>query len=121
MDPVVQVREPWIEVCLVVRPRHPIDARSGFTPERVERHSQRFEVDVVKERGEPFPLLLPRGLSYALQRLGHTIPVLSPVCASPVRVPLGPRPSLHRLRRRCPGFVRWLHHYYYHRVFQNAG
>ena len=29
-----------------------------------------------------------------------------------VRVPLGPRPWLHRLRRRDPGFVRGLHSYY---------
>ena len=28
------------------------------------------------------------------------------------RVPLGPRPSLHRLRRRSPGLVRWLPRYY---------
>jgi hypothetical protein len=26
--------------------------------------------------------------------------------------PLGPRPWLHQLRSRLPGFVRWLHSYY---------
>ena len=39
-------------------------------------------------------------------------PVLCPARALLVRVPLGPRPSLHRLRRRSPGFVRWLPRYY---------
>ena len=36
-------------------------------------------------------------------------------CARPVlltRIPLGPRPWLHQLRSRLPGFVRWLHSYY---------
>ena len=43
-----------------------------------------------------------RGLPYAAQRLGHTCPALGPVRALLVRVPLGPRPWLHRLRRRLP-------------------
>jgi len=37
-------------------------------------------------------------------------------CARPVplltHIPLGPRPWLHQLRSRLPGFVRWLHSYY---------
>ena len=44
--------------------------------------------------------------------LGHACPALSPERALLVRVPLGPRPWLHRLRRRGPGFVRRLHSYY---------
>src|SRR6516165_11116638 len=51
-------------------------------------------------------------LPYAAQRLGHACPALGPVRALLVRVPLGPRPWLHRLRRRGPGFVRRLHSYY---------
>ena len=49
---------------------------------------------------------------YAGQRLGHARPALSPERALLVRVPLGPRPWLHRLRRRDPGFVRRVHRYY---------
>ena len=45
-------------------------------------------------------LPLPCGVPYAAQRLGHTLPALRPECALLVRVPLGPRPSLHRLRGR---------------------
>ena len=37
-------------------------------------------------------------LPYTLQRLCHANLVQSPVRALPVRIPLGPRPSLHRLR-----------------------
>jgi hypothetical protein len=51
------------------------------------------------------------GMPYAIQRLGHASPVLCPVRALLARVPLGPRPWLHRLRRRSPGFVRRLHSY----------
>src|SRR5712692_2346222 len=39
-------------------------------------------------------------------------PVLRPVCALLARVPLGPRPWLHRLRCQLPGFVRRLRCYY---------
>ena len=52
------------------------------------------------------------GLPYAAQRLCHPIPALSPESALLVRVPLGPRPSLHRLRNRLPSFVRRLLRYY---------
>ena len=98
--PVVQILEPWLEVCLVVLPRHAVHAGSRLALERVERRSQRVDVDVVEKRGEPFLLPLPCGLPYAVQRLGHALPVLRPERALLVRVPLGPRPSLHRLRRR---------------------
>jgi hypothetical protein len=51
-------------------------------------------------------------LPYAAQRLGHASPGLGPVRALLLRVSLGPRPWLHHLRRRLPGFVRWLRSYY---------
>src|SRR3954463_12046377 len=47
-------------------------------------------------------------LPYACQRLGHAYPVLSPARALLEHVPLGPRPSLHQLRRRSPVVVRRL-------------
>ena len=107
-----RVLEPRLKVCLVVPPRHAIHPGSGLAPERVERRPQRVDIDMVEERGEPFLLPLPCGLPYAVQRLGHASPALCPVRALLVRVPLGPRPWLHRLRRRLPGFVRRLHSYY---------
>src|ERR1019366_9148952 len=74
-----------------------------------------FEVintDVVEERGELLLLPLPCSLPYALQRLGHGSPVLCPARALLIHIPLGPRPWLHQLRGRLPGFVRRLHSYY---------
>ena len=41
-----------------------------------------------------------------------TFPVLCPVRAVLIRIPLGSRPSLLPLRRRQAGFVRRLHRYY---------
>ena len=46
------------------------------------------------------------GLPYALWRQGHAFPALCPARVASVRVLLGLRPSLHRLRRRSPGLVR---------------
>jgi len=54
----------------------------------------------------------PRGRPYALRRRGHACPALCPARAASVRVLLGLRPSLHRLRCRSPGIVRRLPCYY---------
>src|ERR1700738_2334647 len=51
-------------------------------------------------------------LPYALRRRWHAFPALCPARAASVRVLLGLRPSLHRLRCRSPGLVRRLHCYY---------
>src|SRR5215469_18441714 len=112
MDPLVQIGEPRLEIRLVVRPRHTVHAGGGLALERVERLPQRVDVDVVEKRRELFLLPLPRSLPYAVQRLGHTLPALCPECALLIRVPLVPRPWLHRLRRRSPGFVRRFLSYY---------
>ena len=61
--------------------------------------------------------LLPRvtdgvELPYTSERLCHTSPAQSPVCALLVRIPLGPRPWLHRLRSGRTRFVRRLLSYY---------
>jgi hypothetical protein len=112
MDPSVQIDELSLEINLVVPPCHPVDARRRISLEREKRHPEQIEADMVEERDEPFLLPLPCGLSYALQRLGHAFPVLRPARALLARVPLGPRPWLHRLRSRSPGLVRRLHSYY---------
>src|SRR5215475_3799220 len=108
----MQVLDPTFEVRLVVPPRHTIYAGGGFALERVERRPKRIDTDMVQERGELFLLPLPCGLTYTVQRLGHASPALRPVRALLIRVSLGPRPWLHRLRHRSPGFVRRLRRYY---------
>src|SRR5246127_5941253 len=101
-----------VKVCFVGRPRQSIHPRGGIAFEREERHPQAVDADVVEECGEPLLLPLPCGLPYALQRLCHALPSLCPVRALLARVPLGPRPWLHRLRCGRDRFVRRLHSYY---------
>src|SRR5580700_6743693 len=100
VDPSVEVLEIAPEVCLVVLPCHTADTGGGFAFERVERRPERVDIDMVEKRGEPLLLPLPCDLPYAVQRLGHAHPGLSPVRALLIRVPLGPCPWLHRLRCR---------------------
>src|SRR5665213_1388325 len=67
---------------------------------------------MMQERGEHGPLVSHRCLTYAAQRLEHAFPTLCPARVPLFRILLGPRPWLHRLRVRSPGFVRQLHSYY---------
>src|SRR5215204_2557379 len=122
LDSLVQVLELALKVRLVVRPPQSIHARRGILLEFVERFFEQVEADVVEERGEPLLLPFPCGYPYAFQRLCHACPALCPVRALLVRIPLGLRPSLHRLRCGLPRhgslrsrshhFVRRFHSYY---------
>src|SRR5690242_13439914 len=97
MDPVMQVLDPAIEVCLIGPPCQPVDPRGGIPLEREERRPQHRFTEMVEERGEPFLLPLPRGFSYALQRLGslcrplrrRTLAPLRPACRSRLSRPVG--------------------------------
>src|SRR5438552_3466088 len=108
MDPCVQISELSLEVCRIGLPRQPVHPGSGVALEHEERLPKQIDAEVVEERGELLLLPLLSYLPYASERLGHTSPTLCPVCALPACVPLGPRPWLHRLRRRLPGIVRRL-------------
>ena len=69
LDPVMQVLDLALEVCLVVPPRQPISARRGVRLEFVERLFEQVGADMVEERGEPLLLPLPCDFPYAFQRL----------------------------------------------------
>ena len=71
MQPSVQVLNPSIKVRFVGPPRQPVDARRSISLECEERCPQHRDAEMVEERGEPFLLPFPCGLSYARQRLGH--------------------------------------------------
>src|SRR5262245_24962451 len=108
MDSTVQVLKSSSEVCLVVLPRQTIHTRRGVSFEFEERLSEKIDADVMEERGEFLLLPFLRHFPYALQRLCHVSPVLRPARALLARIPLGPRPWLHRLRRgwRLRGLLR---------------
>jgi len=108
----MQVFEARLESLPVVLPGHAIHARRSFPLQRLVSPSERVDVDMVQERGEPLLLLQPRGLPYAVEAVGRAFPARCPERAALIRVLLGPRPWLHRLLGRSPGFVRRLHGYY---------
>ena len=57
MDPIVQVLEVALEVCLVVLPCQAVYPRCRVLLECEERQPEQVDADVVEKRGEPF--LLP--------------------------------------------------------------
>jgi hypothetical protein len=65
----MQIREPELEVCLVVLPRQSVYAGRGVPLQLKEREPEKINPDMVEKRGEPFLLPLPCCLSYAFQRL----------------------------------------------------
>ena len=107
----VQILEVALEVCIVLLPCQTIDASSRVLLKFIKRVLKQIDGQMVEERSELLLLPLPCGFPHTLQRLGHAFPDLRPARAVLARVPLGPRPWLHRLRRRFPGFVRQLRCY----------
>jgi hypothetical protein len=57
VDPVVQVHDLALNVCLVVLPRQPIDAQRSVLLELEECRFEQVDADMVEERGEPLLLL----------------------------------------------------------------
>jgi hypothetical protein len=65
----VQSLKVALEIRLVVPPAQPVYAARSVPLKLVERKPEQIDADMVEERGEPFLLPLPCGLSYAFQRL----------------------------------------------------
>src|ERR1017187_6537065 len=112
MDASMQVLKIALKVLLVVPTCQPINSRCSILLHFRECLFEVINTDVMEERGELLLLPLPCSLPYALQRLGHGSPVLCPARALLTHISLGPRPWLHQLRSRLPGFVRRIHSYY---------
>jgi hypothetical protein len=87
-------------------------ARGRVPLQSVERVPEPIDIDLVQERSELQLLVLPCALPYAVQTLWRAVPTLRSERAFLSRLPLGPRPWLHPLRRRFPGLVRRLRRYY---------
>src|SRR5215510_4826721 len=104
----MQISEVSFKVCFVGPPRLPVHSRCGIALERKERLPEQIQAEVVEERCELLLLPLPCSLPYAVERLCHAYPALCPVRALLARVPLGPRPLLHRLRSGRARLVRRL-------------
>src|SRR3979411_2492552 len=122
LDPVVQIFEIALELCLVVLPHQPVHSRCRVPLELVERLREEIDADVVEERNELLLLPFPCDFPYAVQRAWHAGLALCPGHGLLVRISLGLRPWLPRLRCEClrrgllrsrvHRFVRRLHSYY---------
>ena len=77
-----------------------------------ERGTKHVDGDVMQERRQLLLAVPGDRFSYAGLRLCHGCPALRPDRALQPRIPHGPTPSLRRLRRGSPRFVRRLHWYY---------
>lgn len=69
MDSVVQIREPKLQVPIVIRPRQPIYTGGCSSLEREEGGPETIDAEVVEERGEPLPSPFLRCFPHASQRL----------------------------------------------------
>src|SRR5271167_857308 len=113
LEPRRQILKVALQVLSIVLPGLAIYSRSSVSLDRKICRPQSLDVVyMVQKRGELLLLILLRYLTYPLERAVHTVPALCPECVAFERVPLGPAPSLHRLRSHSFGFVRRLHRYY---------
>src|SRR5450755_284995 len=112
MDPSMQILEVALEIVPVVSPRHPVNPRGHVRADRPIRLPQTLDADVVKQRGEPHIIVLPRRLAHTIQITGHAQSGTASGACFTGRVPLGQAPSLPRLRSRHGGFVRRVRRYY---------
>jgi hypothetical protein len=55
----MQIREPELEICLVVLPHQFVYTRRGVPFQLKERKLKEINVDVAEERGEPLLLSMP--------------------------------------------------------------
>src|SRR3981189_2768172 len=112
MDASMQVLKIALRGLLAVPTCQPVHSSCSILLEFRECLCEVSNTDVMEERGELLLFPLPCSFPYAGQRLGTGSPVLCPARALLTHIPLGPRPWLHQLRSRLPGFVRRLHSYY---------
>jgi hypothetical protein len=112
MDSGVQIPKVLLEIQSVIPPRDPVDPRGHVRADRPIRLPQTLDADVVKQRGEPHIIVLPRRLAHTIQITGHAQSGTASGACFTGRVPLGQAPSLPRLRSRHGGFVRRVRRYY---------
>ncbi len=102
-----QVLQLLPQVPLVARHRFAVDSCAGAPPQPPERPLQRCRAYVMHQRRESSLLVSRCCLVHSRERRRRGDPALRPDLGAPVRVPLGPAPSLH-----APRFLRRLHQYY---------
>ena len=112
MNAGVKISELGLEILTVFLPCYAVHSGGGVPLQPEVGAAKQPSINMVEERGEPFPRLQPCSCPYTVQSRGHACPARGPARAGLSRVLLGPSPSLHPLRFRSPVTVRWLPSYY---------
>src|SRR5438552_5546109 len=112
MDTVVQIGEPTFQPRLILAPRYAVHSWSRVLLQRVETLPQQIDSNGMQQSREPLLSPFPRRSAHAAQSLGHPCSALCRWSVGLRVVLLGLLPSLRRLRRGLPLFVRLLHRYY---------
>ena len=108
----MQVQQSLFQLRPILLPPYPVDSRRSILPQSEVGAAQGLHSDMVQQRGQSLLGVSRDRSPYPVHRLGHAPPTLRPARALAHRIPLGSIPSLHRLRRGSPLFVRPLHRYY---------
>src|SRR5262249_13140209 len=97
----------------VLRPGQAIDSWSRLLLESIEAVPEQIDRDMVKQGGEPRPLVLACRFAHTLQPGRPVNPALRPARGLQQHVSLSRLPSLRHLRGRwLSALVRWLLRYY---------
>lgn len=105
----VQIGEITLGTRLVLIPRDTVDVCRRSSLQSIEGPTEQVKGDVVQQCREPNSFVPSCSLTYAVQRGGYAFPTLRLARAAPVRIALGPAPSLHRgCRRMTRGRCDWL-------------
>src|SRR6266545_1673579 len=112
-EPSREVLEIRFQGLAVVLPRLAVDPRRRVSLQRVVRGAQGLHVvHVMQECREPLSPVPFGCLTHPVECTERACPARCPERVALARVPLGPLPSLHRLRGRSLGLVRRLPRYY---------
>ena len=99
----VQVSQVFLELLRVLLPCDAVNARRSILLQCKARPAEPLDIDMVKERGELYPLVPDCDLTHTVERIGRAGPALCPGRVLPARVSLGQVPSLRPLHHQGLG------------------
>src|ERR1019366_2236925 len=105
MDSPMQVAQARLQVLSIFLPRHPIHSRRRLSFQAVVALPEQVDAYVVQQ-GRELQLPVLRCFTHTRQPAWPVLPARCPARVRLLRVLLGRRPSLCKLRRRSPAFVR---------------
>jgi hypothetical protein len=106
LETIRYVPQMCLQILPIGRPGLSINARSRIAIEPVIRLAEAVDIlDRVPKRRQRLGVIPPHCLSSPVERTGQGAPALGPDPGLLARLALGPLPSLHVLRHRCPPWM----------------